>query len=231
MTDKQIIIDGVDVSGCKYYLFREQQPNGERCCGMGLVDCNGNDCLYKKYKRKEQECEKLETARHLIEISRDKWEYRAKSKERECESLNRWLPIISRLENAFGNYEKAKAIDYKSYIEQIFAELDQLKKQHQADKGLITSTGKMNYQLIQEYDKLKTENNNIKETFDGLFKVQYKLADNNKKLRQCLTEIKEIVGIGLVDGLQPEEYNGFLKILQAQILQKISEVNNDMENN
>ena len=58
MTDKQIIIDGVDVSGCKYYLFREQQPNGERCCGMGLVDCNGNDCLYKKYKRKEQECER-----------------------------------------------------------------------------------------------------------------------------------------------------------------------------
>jgi hypothetical protein len=47
------------VSGCKYYLFREQQPNGERCCGMGLVDCNGNDCLYKKYKRKEQECEEL----------------------------------------------------------------------------------------------------------------------------------------------------------------------------
>ena len=68
--DKQIIIDGVDVSGCKYYLFREQQPNGERCCGMGLVDCNGNDCLYKKYKRKEQECEayKME-AEEGIEIN------------------------------------------------------------------------------------------------------------------------------------------------------------------
>ena len=68
MTDKQIIIDGVDVSGCKYYLFREQQPKGERCCGMGLVDCNGNDCLYKKYKRKEQECERLKA-------ERDSWHY------------------------------------------------------------------------------------------------------------------------------------------------------------
>ena len=47
------------------------------------------------------------------------------------------------------------------------------------------------------------------------------------QLKQTLTEIKEIVGIGLVDGLQPEEYSGFLKILQAQILQKISEVEDE----
>lgn len=53
------------------------------------------------------------------------------------------------------------------------------------------------------------------------------LYEKNNKLKQTLTEIKEIVGIGLVDGLQPEEYSGFLKTLQAQILQKISEVEND----
>ena len=35
-------------------------------------------------------------------------------------------------------------------------ECERLKRQHQGDKGLITSTGKMNYQLLQEYDKLKT---------------------------------------------------------------------------
>jgi hypothetical protein len=41
-------------------------------------------------------------------------------------------------------------------IEGLKAENDELKRQHQADKGLITSTGKQNYQLLQEYDKLKT---------------------------------------------------------------------------
>ena len=49
------------------------------------------------------------------------------------------------------------------------------------------------------------------------------IINNLDKYKQTLTEIKEIIGIGLVDGLQPEEYSGFLKILQAQILQQISE--------
>lgn len=203
---EKIIIDGCDISDCEYYCERYcKQVVDEDGCYVFLC-AEDKNCHYKKWQRKEQECEKLETARHLIETSRYNWEYRAKSKERECESLNRWLPIISRLEMAFGSYEKAKAIDYKSYIEQIFAELDQLKAEnegfkilHKSDKGLITATGKQNYQLLQEYDKLKTENNNIKETFDGLFKVQYKLADNNKKLRQCLTEIKEIAEINPIN--------------------------------
>ena len=34
-------------------------------------------------------------------------------------------------------------------------ECEKLKKQHESDKDLITSTGKQNYQLIQECDKLK----------------------------------------------------------------------------
>ena len=47
------------------------------------------------------------------------------------------------------------------------------------------------------------------------------------KYSKTLIEIKEVVGIGLVDGLQSEEYSIYLKILQAQILQKISEVLDD----
>lgn len=46
---------------------------------------------------------------------------------------------------------------------QFLADIKQLKRQHQADKGLITSTGKQNYQLLQEYDKLKIALTEIKE--------------------------------------------------------------------
>ena len=201
MTDKQIMIDCVDVSYCPNHyngwsaLHRDTRDMCEcgydRECKPKYFQCSHYvKCLEQKLQAKEQECEKLETARHLIEISRDNWEYRAKSKERECESLNRRLPIISRLEMAFGSYEKAKAIDYKSYIEQIFAELDQL----------------------------KAENKKFKETLDELFKVQYKLADNNKKLRQCLTEIKEIA-----ENYTKRNYADF-KFALKSILQKISEV-------
>lgn len=58
MTDKQIIIDGVDVSKCSYFDF-----TGERYCyecssefGCAICDERPN-CLYKQLARKEQECE------------------------------------------------------------------------------------------------------------------------------------------------------------------------------
>lgn len=62
--DKQIIVDGVDVSGCGYY-----DPNADKESHF-LHDCKKEHapcwscasmpgCLYKKYKRKEQECEML----------------------------------------------------------------------------------------------------------------------------------------------------------------------------
>ena len=55
MTDKQIIIDGIDLSGCIYY------DNG-KCLNDEIVQCNCKNvavCYYKEYKRKEQECEEL----------------------------------------------------------------------------------------------------------------------------------------------------------------------------
>lgn len=58
MTDKQIIIDGVDVSGCKCY-----NPNIKMDCLLYPLQsdvCKNNpNCHYKLYKHKEQECEAL----------------------------------------------------------------------------------------------------------------------------------------------------------------------------
>lgn len=58
MADKQIIIDGVDVSGCKK-LMQGIVPFG---CMEDRKTCscmNNPNCLYKQLKRKEQECEEL----------------------------------------------------------------------------------------------------------------------------------------------------------------------------
>ena len=83
MTDKQIIIDGHDVSGCRFYSEKLSTMNGTgsisvtKCNGFcthnirGLDDsscydahieyakCKNNNCYYKQLKRKEQECEEL----------------------------------------------------------------------------------------------------------------------------------------------------------------------------
>ena len=61
MTDKEMIIDGVDVSECEY-LWKEKLP--KKVCNNGNLDCDCNsnpNCCFKQLKRKEQECEDLRT--------------------------------------------------------------------------------------------------------------------------------------------------------------------------
>jgi septal ring factor EnvC (AmiA/AmiB activator) len=71
MTDKQIIIHGVDVSGCEFY-----SNNGWCCCALVYDDyCKDfNKCIYKlanKLEAKEQECEELkEQLKEMNEVIR-----------------------------------------------------------------------------------------------------------------------------------------------------------------
>lgn len=71
MVDKQIIIDGVDVSGCSLYEDNPKYRMWGTCdCMRTMIDqsgydelagaeCKGHNCYYKQLKRKEQECERL----------------------------------------------------------------------------------------------------------------------------------------------------------------------------
>ena len=77
MIDKQIIIDGIDVSGCEciiedyYYQQANNLANGykhiKNVCELGesgseyynLFCKDNHNCCYKQLKRKEQECEEL----------------------------------------------------------------------------------------------------------------------------------------------------------------------------
>ena len=59
MTDKQIIVDGVDVSGCEYFKENDSCKN---TCNYFCTPCEWveiQNCMYKYAKRKEQECEEL----------------------------------------------------------------------------------------------------------------------------------------------------------------------------
>ena len=55
MTDKQIIIDGVDIKDCKRRIGKDS------FCRYYKRPCaeNNYNCIWKKYLRKEQECEEL----------------------------------------------------------------------------------------------------------------------------------------------------------------------------
>lgn len=62
MTDKQIIIDGVDVSGCKNFSCGkcEEENKIPRTINHFTADCRMYpNCYYKQLKAKEKECEEL----------------------------------------------------------------------------------------------------------------------------------------------------------------------------
>ena len=90
MTDKQIIIDGVDVSGCIVFNNKWGTPLCDPTEDIReAVHCSDNpNCLYKKYKRKEQECEELKNTVDYLrrEFKKQKQINHAISKS--CENLN-----------------------------------------------------------------------------------------------------------------------------------------------
>ena len=62
MTDKQIIIDGVDVSGCENFScgICEEENKIPKTINHFTADCRMYpNCYYKQLKRKEQECKEL----------------------------------------------------------------------------------------------------------------------------------------------------------------------------
>ncbi len=79
MTDKQIIINGIDVSKCNFRLERDNQQKCE-CChatGFGVIcDCEQwHNCYFKQLARAKEEIEKLkaqiENEKQALQINID----------------------------------------------------------------------------------------------------------------------------------------------------------------
>ena len=105
MTDKQIIIDGVDVSGCKKYEHEIARCNAtlkNMCfCGGRCTDKKNADCYFKQLKRKEQELQEAMDNYVQLDLQRVK-EYNElvdlyKAKEQECDKLKQTLAEIEEI--------------------------------------------------------------------------------------------------------------------------------------
>lgn len=78
---ESVIIDGVNVEECKYFLFRDKEEIPERSCGVGLVNCKGQDCMFKQLQRLKAENEQLKQA---LEEIREDMQQDTTCESREC---------------------------------------------------------------------------------------------------------------------------------------------------
>ena len=196
MTNKQIIIDGKTI-GCPCYIDRPLYRY-DKACLIQSQAFTEQQTEHKPILRCDEikNCPIKENYKQLVHKEKEcnlLRQYKG-SKQASYESMQiEWNKAVSRNKDLLGQIEK-----WQELVTELETENEKLKKKKEENTTFY----------------LKKYANKDSECLD----LQHKISI----LKQALTDIEEIVGLGLVDGLPPEEYSGFLKTLQAQILQKIN---------
>ena len=182
MTDKQIIIDGVDVSGCEH-LYREIDCSAyidfSECCegyDHSYGYCPNIDCYYKQLKRaenqivdlnkmveaKEQKCEELVSKGNQLDkkCKQQSWDignlgYKIKNQRHEINNRLKQLDQL-KVENA-RNREKLQAKEQE--CEELKDEILHLRKEGNKSCAYCIDLIEKEKQL----DQLKAENEQLKE--------------------------------------------------------------------
>ena len=182
ITDKQIIIDDLmkqlNEKTVAIMLLRETLDRKEQECEeLRKANDEKNELLAKLG------CPTIATARRKVFCLQEQ----LKRKEQECEELKEYEKSLL---NVIDDLQKTKN-EWQEKYNDLGQDFDQLKRQHESDKGLITSTGKMNYQLLQEYDKMKQTLAEIKE----IAKAESYLSPQSTRLlvHNILQKISEVV--------------------------------------
>ena len=156
MTDKQIIIDGCDVSKCIYF----QQEDDEYTCGA--EECNGaivacracDNCYYKQLKRKEQECEFSNLRIIQLQETLSQYETDLSTKDcivETCKAQYKELKAENDLFRTCHDNEQAKRRKY----EQTLAEIKEIAK----DESYIGFWDEQISEILQKISEVEDEEN------------------------------------------------------------------------
>lgn len=141
MTDKQIIINGIDVSKCNFRLELDNQQKCE-CChatGFGVIcDCEQwHNCYFKQLARAREEIEKLkkqiDNEKQSLQINidnlnqacldliqeNDDLQNKLQAKEQECENLKEKIAQIKCEEIGKETFFEYKIKNYKQVLDEI----------------------------------------------------------------------------------------------------------------
>lgn len=124
MTDKEIIIDSIDVSKCRYLFDDTSYKRSKTSCSITLKDCKylGDKCYFKQLKRKEQECEELRGRLNTICFD-------PRANNNRCISYNRMAEDYAKLIKYKTLFLKAREIYQRTlkYNQQLIEENKDLK--------------------------------------------------------------------------------------------------------
>ena len=231
MTDKQIIIDGVDVSGCYCYVSTSKEYScGLTCSKFHYRFCKENpNCYYKQLKRKEKSEEKLVKQIQTIcdfinnrpetfkgvngSVDKIITDY-TERKEQECEDFKQKLLDKT---YAYSVMERSRRNSLQQ-LDQLEEENKSLKKQLQFefDETLLQYSNTIEDLQKQLKDSVMQKCPQCGETY---------LNPVGAKLYETLIEIKELVQSDYCTEIGSCEFCAEIgNCLNRKILHKISEV-------
>lgn len=102
MTDKQVIVDGVDIKNCKRRIGKDN------FCRYYKRPCSENNynCIWKKYLRKEQECEALINQRDKFEFGNNILEHERNNYKQALDKIEEFCIVYSSNHDAYENVYK-----------------------------------------------------------------------------------------------------------------------------
>lgn len=136
MTDKEIIIDGVDVSKCEEINSDVLNPS---CYHLNSLCKENPNCYYKQLQKEKFENlnnrQMVESAENLIYENSELYKY-IKEKEQECEELNKCyselIDMVSPYMDDFTGYnEELGGFDIVLCVKELMEQLDQLKAENE----------------------------------------------------------------------------------------------------
>lgn len=125
MTDKEIIINGVNVAGCYFCKNSFELTDFE-----GIQKCSEiRDCFYKQLQRKEQECEELKAE---LQASKDDHAYAVeleKDIDHYKQALDNITGLLQSILDPFEEDDKEQQLHYcKEITENILTILNEVKE-------------------------------------------------------------------------------------------------------
>lgn len=184
MTDKQIMIDGINVSECRYFNGYQRIVRNNEC----IVDMQNacieeiktkpcsqkHNCYFKNWQRKEQECERLkkekaeilektgmiETLQGYTVKDIEYMEQQLDQLKEENEELKQFLskePLaIQALQSAYSDYKKRSEVFFEMIGEykQTLAEIKEIAIFNWSDKNM----GFMCNQILQKINECEIIN-------------------------------------------------------------------------
>ena len=225
MTDKQIIIDNVDVSGCSLYEDNPKYRMWGTCdCMRSMVDqsgydelagaeCKGYNCYYKQLKRKEQECEELKE--QLERADED-----IKMKCTRCAMTNLLDEQLDQLKEQLEAY-KMEAEEGKEINAELKAEQDRIKTicdNHfdEYEMGCLDLSDAIE-SLLERYDNAIT----------GLTKQRKELKTENEELKQYKDVVDKLAGMQVIltnENGVPQLYDNAKDLKLKQLSQTLTEI-------